>query len=39
MDIINAFIGLIQLVIAIILAVVALYIGYSTFHKITKGID
>ena len=39
MDVINAFIGLIQLVIAIILAVVALYIGYSTFHRITKGID
>ncbi|OPZ43529.1 MAG: hypothetical protein BWY93_01170 [Euryarchaeota archaeon ADurb.BinA087] len=39
MDIVTAFIGLIQLVIAILLAVVALYIGYSTFSKITKGID
>lgn len=39
MEIVNAFIGLIQLLIAIILAVVALYIGYSVFHKITKGID
>lgn len=39
MDIVTAFVGLIQLVIAILLAVVALYIGYSTFSKITKGID
>jgi uncharacterized membrane protein YjfL (UPF0719 family) len=39
MNIVNAFVGLIQLVIAIILAVVALYIGYSTFSKITKGMD
>jgi uncharacterized membrane protein YjfL (UPF0719 family) len=39
MDIVNAFIGLIQLLIAILLAVVALYIGYYTFSKITKGID
>jgi uncharacterized membrane protein YjfL (UPF0719 family) len=39
MDLVTAFIGLIQLIIAILLAVVALYIGYSTFSKITKGID
>jgi uncharacterized membrane protein YjfL (UPF0719 family) len=39
MDLVNAFVGLIQLIIAIILAVVALYIGYSTFSKITKGMD
>ncbi len=39
MELVNAFIGLIQLVIAIILAVVALYIGYSTFSRITKGMD
>lgn len=39
MDIVTAFVGLIQLIIAILLAVVALYIGYSTFSKITKGID
>jgi len=39
MDIVNAFVGLIQLVIAIILAVAALYIGYATFSKITKGMD
>jgi uncharacterized membrane protein YjfL (UPF0719 family) len=39
MDIVTAFVGLIQLIIAILLAVVALYIGYSVFSKITKGID
>jgi uncharacterized membrane protein YjfL (UPF0719 family) len=39
MELVNAFIGLIQLVIAIILAVVALYIGYSTFSRMTKGMD
>jgi uncharacterized membrane protein YjfL (UPF0719 family) len=35
----NAVVGLIQLVIAIIFAVVALYIGFSVLGKITKGID
>ena len=39
MEMINAVIGIIQLVIAIILAVVALYIGFSVLGKITKGID
>jgi uncharacterized membrane protein YjfL (UPF0719 family) len=39
MDLVTAFVGLIQLIIAILLAVVALYIGYSVFSKITKGID
>jgi uncharacterized membrane protein YjfL (UPF0719 family) len=39
MELANAFFGLIQLVIAIILAVVALYIGYSVFSRITKGMD
>ncbi len=39
MDIINAVVGIIQLVIAIILAVAALYIGFSVLGKITKGID
>ncbi len=39
MDIINAGFGILQLVIAIILAVVALYIGFSVFGRITKGID
>ena len=38
-DIVNAVSGIIQLVIAIILAVVALYIGFSVLGKITKGID
>jgi len=35
----TAIVGIIQLVIAIILAVVALYIGFSVLGKITKGID
>lgn len=39
MELVNAFIGLVQLVIAIILAVVALYIGFFVFSRITKGID
>jgi len=39
MELVNAFVGLIQLIIAILLAVVALYIGYATFSKITKGMD
>ncbi len=36
---VSAGIGLLQLVIAIILAVAALYIGFSVLGKITKGID
>jgi uncharacterized membrane protein YjfL (UPF0719 family) len=39
MEPVNAFVGLIQLIIAILLAVVALYIGYTTFSKITTGMD
>jgi len=39
MELANAFIGLVQLVIAIILAVVALYIGFFVFSRITKGLD
>jgi len=39
MELANAFIGLVQLVIAIILAVVALYIGFFVFSRITKGMD
>ncbi|MCE8423363.1 MAG: DUF350 domain-containing protein, partial [Candidatus Methanoperedens sp.] len=39
MEIINAVVGIIQLVIAIVLAVAALYIGFSVLGKITKGID
>ncbi|MFA6226400.1 MAG: DUF350 domain-containing protein [Methanoregula sp.] len=35
----NAAVGLIQLIIAIIFAVVALYVGFAVFGKITKGID
>jgi uncharacterized membrane protein YjfL (UPF0719 family) len=35
----NAAVGLIQLVIAIIFAVVALYIGFAVLGKITQGID
>ncbi|HEY9206375.1 MAG TPA: DUF350 domain-containing protein [Candidatus Methanoperedens sp.] len=35
----NAVVGIIQLVIAIVLAVVALYIGFSVLGKITKGIE
>jgi Domain of Unknown Function (DUF350). len=39
MDAVTAFIGIIQLIIAILFAVVALYIGFSVFGRITKGID
>ncbi|HNQ30635.1 MAG TPA: DUF350 domain-containing protein [Methanolinea sp.] len=35
----NALIGIVQLIIAIILAVVALYIGFSVLTRITRGID
>ncbi|VVB95800.1 Uncharacterised protein [uncultured archaeon] len=35
----NAIVGIIQLVISIVLAVAALYIGFSVLGKITKGID
>jgi Domain of Unknown Function (DUF350). len=35
----NAIVGIIQLLIAIILAVVALYIGFSVLSKINKGLD
>lgn len=39
MELLSAVVGIIQLVIAIILAVAALYIGFSVLGKITKGID
>src|SRR3990172_323410 len=39
MELANAVVGIIQLVIAIILAVAALYIGFSVLGKITKGIE
>jgi len=35
----NVVVGIIQLIIAIILAVIALYIGFSVFSRITKGIE
>jgi uncharacterized membrane protein YjfL (UPF0719 family) len=35
----NAVVGLIQLLISIIFAVLALYIGFAVLSKITKGID
>ena len=35
----NALIGIVQLIIAIILAVVALYIGFSVLTRITRGIN
>lgn len=35
----NAIVGIIQLVIAIVLAVAALYIGFNVLGKITKGIE
>lgn len=39
MELVNVAVGVIQLVIAIILAVAALYIGFSVLGKITKGIE
>lgn len=39
MLLVNAVVGLLQLIIAIIFAVIALYIGFSTLGKITKGMD
>jgi len=39
MYLVNAVIGLVQLIIAIVFAVIALYIGFSVFNKVTKNID
>ncbi len=39
MELVNAIVGIIQLVISIILAVAALYIGFSVLGRITKGIE
>lgn len=39
MGVISAIAGIIQLIIALILAVVALYIGFSVMGRITKGIE
>jgi uncharacterized membrane protein YjfL (UPF0719 family) len=36
---VNAAVGIIQLVIAVILAVVALYIGFSVFGRVTRDVD
>jgi len=35
----NAVVGIIQLLVAILFSVIALYIGFSVFGRITKGID
>ena len=35
----NVFVGLVQLIFAIVLAVLALYIGFSVLSRITKDID
>jgi len=35
----NAIVGIVQLIVAIVFAVVALYIGFWTLGKVTKGID
>jgi uncharacterized membrane protein YjfL (UPF0719 family) len=39
MDLLTVAVGLIQLIIAVIFAVVALYIGFSVFGRITKDVD
>jgi len=39
MLLVNAVVGLIQLVIAVLVAVIALYIGFATLGRITKDID
>jgi uncharacterized membrane protein YjfL (UPF0719 family) len=39
MLLVNAVVGLVQLIIAIVFAVVALYIGFYTLGKITKNMD
>jgi uncharacterized membrane protein YjfL (UPF0719 family) len=39
MMLVNVAVGIVQLVIAIIFAVLALYIGFAVLSKITKGID
>jgi len=39
MLLVNAIVGLVQLIIAIIFSVIALYVGFMTMAKITKNID
>ena len=39
MDLLTVVVGIIQLIIAVIFAVVALYIGFSVFGKVTRDVD
>jgi len=39
MDLLTAVVGIIQLIIAVIFAVVALYIGFAIFSKVTREVD
>ncbi len=39
MELVQAMVGLVQLIFGIIFAVISLYIGFSVFGRITKGID
>ena len=39
MDTLTVVIGLVQLVIAVIFAVIALYLGFSVFGKVTRDVD
>ena len=39
MLLVNAIVGLVQLIIAVIFSVIALYIGFKTLARITKNID
>ena len=39
MDLLTVAVGIIQLIIAVIFAVIALYIGFSVFGKVTREVD
>lgn len=39
MDLLTVVVGIVQLIIAIIFAVIALYIGFSVFGRVTRDID
>jgi uncharacterized membrane protein YjfL (UPF0719 family) len=39
MDLLTVVVGIVQLIIAVIFAVVALYIGFSVFGKVTREVD
>lgn len=39
MDLLTVVVGIVQLIIAIIFAVIALYIGFSVFSRVTRDID